>query len=132
MTTNHPEKLDPALIRPGRINKQLYLGYMRTDDAVRMTKHYFGVVTDAEEQSLKEAFPDNILSPAALETLCADCDTVGDLITSVKEKFPALVARRREEEAGKSPEALVVTEKRTDAPVPIPRTDAIQGHGDAK
>ncbi|KAJ1618158.1 hypothetical protein T492DRAFT_569693, partial [Pavlovales sp. CCMP2436] len=26
MTTNHPEKLDPALIRPGRIDKILYLG----------------------------------------------------------------------------------------------------------
>ena len=26
MTTNHPEKLDPALIRPGRINKRLHLG----------------------------------------------------------------------------------------------------------
>lgn len=26
MTSNHPEKLDPALIRPGRIDKIIYLG----------------------------------------------------------------------------------------------------------
>ena len=26
MTTNHPEKLDPALIRPGRINRQILMG----------------------------------------------------------------------------------------------------------
>jgi mitochondrial chaperone BCS1 len=28
MTSNHPEKLDPALIRPGRVNLKLYLGYI--------------------------------------------------------------------------------------------------------
>ena len=28
MTTNHPEKLDPALIRPGRINKRIHLGFV--------------------------------------------------------------------------------------------------------
>ncbi|KAL3927983.1 MAG: hypothetical protein SGBAC_012852 [Bacillariaceae sp.] len=35
MTTNHPEILDGALIRPGRIEKRLNLGYMIAEDMLR-------------------------------------------------------------------------------------------------
>lgn len=98
MTTNHPEKLDPALIRPGRINKQLYLGYMRTNDAVQMTRQYFGNIAETEIENLRDAFPDNLLSPAALEALCADCDTVDDLIKCVREKLSVVAQNRRGQE----------------------------------
>jgi SpoVK/Ycf46/Vps4 family AAA+-type ATPase len=41
MTSNHPEKLDAALIRPGRVDKVLYLGYMKVPEAEQLIKHYF-------------------------------------------------------------------------------------------
>merc|ERR1712224_808878 len=41
MTTNHPEILDPALIRPGRIDQKLLLGYMNPANVVDMINHYF-------------------------------------------------------------------------------------------
>merc|ERR1719476_607074 len=41
MTTNHPEHLDPALIRPGRIDKRILLGYMAPTHATGMIQHYF-------------------------------------------------------------------------------------------
>lgn len=40
-TTNHPEKLDPALLRPGRIDKKVLFGYMSQNEFKKMVKVYF-------------------------------------------------------------------------------------------
>ncbi|RHY15780.1 hypothetical protein DYB32_010726, partial [Aphanomyces invadans] len=40
MTTNHPEKLDPALIRPGRVNKKVELGPINGRQTQAMIEHY--------------------------------------------------------------------------------------------
>merc|ERR1711963_1120371 len=41
ITTNYPEKLDKALIRPGRIDMKVRFGPMRGKDILDMYKHYF-------------------------------------------------------------------------------------------
>ena len=81
MTTNHPEKLDPALIRPGRVNKKVYMGYMGRAEAEQMRAHYFpGVkVTDAQQTSFVSSFVEGVMSPAELEMMCADADDLDDL-----------------------------------------------------
>ena len=42
MTTNHPEKLDPALIRPGRINKRIHLGFVDAETLLKSLRSRFG------------------------------------------------------------------------------------------
>lgn len=50
MTTNHPEKLDPALIRPGRIDLTLKLDYIRASAAIALLEHYFAPTLNMEEE----------------------------------------------------------------------------------
>lgn len=89
MTTNHPEKLDPALTRPGRVNMQIYMGFMRPDEAKQMVKHYYpSTATDEELGRVERTFeelglriPGGFrLSPAEMEQLCAECVTISDLV----------------------------------------------------
>ena len=55
ITTNHPEKLDPALIRPGRIDVNLQFGYCEPDDIVNIFTNFYGsdrIPADFEKASL--------------------------------------------------------------------------------
>merc|ERR1719164_325718 len=52
MTTNHPEILDPALIRPGRIDQKLLLGYMKHHNVISMIQHYFQLGKEGLERDL--------------------------------------------------------------------------------
>mmetsp|Transcript_3462 Transcript_3462/g.7545 ORF Transcript_3462/g.7545 Transcript_3462/m.7545 type:complete len:341 (+) Transcript_3462:1-1023(+) len=87
MTTNHPEKLDPALVRPGRINRKVYLGRMGLPQAQAMLRHYFSGGLPLEqgvEERLGAVFVDGVVSPAELEALCAEYDEVADLVEELE------------------------------------------------
>ncbi|KAL4996746.1 BCS1 N terminal-domain-containing protein [Aspergillus recurvatus] len=49
MTTNHPEKLDPALVRPGRIDMSIEFGYSTTSDI----KELFSAIYSTLEGDLR-------------------------------------------------------------------------------
>lgn len=79
ITTNHPEHLDPALIRPGRITMNLEMSCMSPESIQDMLLFYF------KETVPKERFQDGIkLTPATLENLCLSCSSLEKVLEKLK------------------------------------------------
>lgn len=57
MTTNHPEKLDPALIRPGRADLRIEIGAPDAGQASRMFERFFPKATSSQNLRFIEALP---------------------------------------------------------------------------
>jgi len=62
ITTNYPEKLDKALIRPGRIDMKVHFGPMNGENIIRMYKHFFE--TDSLASVSSSDLPDLKWTPA--------------------------------------------------------------------
>ncbi len=61
LTTNHPERLDPALVRPGRVDRSFRLGNTTPDQARRLFAWFYtGGERDPEVEQWANAFADRI------------------------------------------------------------------------
>ena len=67
MTTNHPEKLDPALIRPGRIDYAMQLGLATPEQAQRMFLRFFNDSILANQFGELYTQQQSLQSPAELQ-----------------------------------------------------------------
>lgn len=88
MTSNHPELLDPALIRPGRIDKKMLLSYLGYADLILMLEHYFQVkLTEEEAERVKNAVndpPQLKFTPAQIEQMVCEHDELSEMIKAIE------------------------------------------------
>jgi chaperone BCS1 len=63
MTTNHIERLDPALSRPGRIDVRVELGYAKKDQLERLFLNFY-----PEQKKLAVSFAESIPESVQLTT----------------------------------------------------------------
>ena len=88
MTTNHPERLDPALVRPGRVDVRLRLGYVQRTEARQMVEHYvLRRPMDALEMGVFwrawDSRASQDVTPAELEQMCAACDDLAEVVSAL-------------------------------------------------
>lgn len=69
MTTNHMEKLDPALLRDGRIDLRLHLSLCDRQQIVDLANNFFNLNMETDDI---QDIPDDILPPATVSRIMMD------------------------------------------------------------
>ena len=89
-TTNHPEKLDEAFLRPGRIDFKQEFKRATVSTIISIVKTKFNK-TDDEFQSLQ--FIDYVLSPAEIQSICFKSDTLTECIEELLKEQNKYISR---------------------------------------
>ena len=77
-TTNHKERLDPAFLRAGRMNKTIEFRYMSPETAGRMVSHHLGIEIGGFRDGIK---------PAELQEMILDVKAGRKSVEDLKKDF---------------------------------------------
>jgi len=98
MTTNFPDKLDDALIRPGRVNFSIKLGYMRFKemrDLINMLltpvlegegRESQGALTELQDKRIRMLARQGRVTPAMLEQCAMECPDLDALLEKLERR----------------------------------------------
>ena len=87
ITSNHPEKLDQALFRPGRINRKIYFDRMTRGCTIQFLEMFYGITLPT---NLSESILDRQFTPSYIEQLCIESPGIDEVLEKLRicEKSP--------------------------------------------
>jgi chaperone BCS1 len=87
MTTNFPQKIDKALLRPGRIDVNIKLKKCSNEIIIDILSYFFEIKREEILILLNNnSFQDYVLTPSAVFNLCINNNTIEDCILEIKRK----------------------------------------------
>jgi ATP-dependent 26S proteasome regulatory subunit len=89
-TTNYRERLDPALLRPGRMDMHIHMGYCTPESFRILARNYHSVENHAMYPEIEQLIQEVMVSPAEVAEVLMRNDNsdvvLQDLLEFLKEK----------------------------------------------
>jgi hypothetical protein len=84
LTSNYPDRIDKALLRPGRIDLNIELKKTSFSIAEEMLSSFYDVEKDTINKKLKNNFSDYTISPAEIMNICLkNTDSIDDCMYDI-------------------------------------------------
>ncbi|XP_074577169.1 AAA-ATPase At3g50940-like [Curcuma longa] len=103
LTTNHPERLDPAMLRPGRMDRKIHLSYCRPAAFRVLARNYLEVGEEHPRMAEAEALLREVeMTPADVAEVFMRCDAEGEGADAAMDEVVMEMRRRKREAAAAS------------------------------
>lgn len=109
-TTNHKEKLDPALLRPGRMDVHIHMSYCTPCEFKTLASNYLGIKEHALFGEIEEAIRTTQVTPAEVAEQLLRSD---DLETLLQDLIEFLKVKKIENQEAKAIKTTEVTPAET-------------------